>query len=101
MRFAPVRFAIVRFAPLRFVPVRFAPVRFEIVRFAAPRSASLRFAPPSLALLRFGLYVQMLRSPLIPGSDSLFQDCQMFFIRHRLSPAALREASIIHQALAF
>ncbi len=29
--------------------------------------------------------------PLIPGSNSLFQDCQMFFIRHRLSPAAPRE----------
>jgi hypothetical protein len=25
----------------------------------------------------------MLLSPVIPGSNSLFQDCQMFFIRHR------------------
>src|SRR5208337_4406335 len=35
--------------------------------------------------------VQMLLLPLIPGSSSLFQDCQMFFVRHCLSPAAPRE----------
>jgi hypothetical protein len=36
-------------------------------------------------------YVPMLLSRVIPGSNSLFQDCQMLFIRHRLSPAAPRE----------
>ncbi len=78
-------------ASLRSVSRRPARLRFAHWRFASLRFASKRLALMKVRLEKVRRYVRMLLSPLIPGRNSLFQDCQMLFIRHRLSPAALRE----------
>ena len=72
--------------------VRPTEVRLDEVRLAEIRQAEVRLDEVRLTKVR--PYVRMLLSPLIPDSNSLFQDCQMLFIRHRLSPTAPREARL-------
>jgi len=91
-RCAEVRPVEDRCAEDRCAEVRPAEVRLEEVRPDEVRLAEVRPGEARLAEVR--PYVRMPLSPLIPGGNSLFQDCQMLFIRHRLSPTAPREAGL-------
>ena len=89
VRPAEVRRSEVRRDEVRPPEIRPAELRQAEVRPAEVRPAEVRLEEVCLGKIR--PCVRMLLSPLIPGSNALFQDCQMLFIRHRLSPAAPRE----------
>ena len=86
VRLAEVRPVEVRLAEVRPAEARHAEACPAEVRPAEVRPAEVRPAEVRPAEVRPN-YVRMPLSPLIPFSSSLFQDCQILFIRHR-SPAA-------------